>query len=76
MKQMITRFSEPSKMDTSCFGTICKVSSGLDSFDIYLQISHTEEEPNWIFIGNYSNIVPDDSIYQDIEKILAPKNNR
>lgn len=76
MKQlpMVTRFGHPSKMDTSCFGTICKVSNGMESFDIYLQISHTEEEPNWTFIGNYSSIVLDEQIYEDVEKILAPKN--
>lgn len=71
--QMITRFYEPSKMDTSPFGTICKVSNGFDKFDIYLQISHEEESPAWTLIGSYSTMVTDQEIYQEIQKILLSR---
>lgn len=70
---IVTRFGEPSKMDTAQFGTICRVSSNPESFDIYLQISHAEEDPNWTFMGTYSSTMSDIEIYNDVHKILQSK---
>lgn len=70
---IVTRFGEPGKMDTAQFGTICRVSSTPETFDIYLQISHDEEEPNWTYMGPYSSSVTDTYIYSDVHKILLSK---
>lgn len=70
---IVTRFGEPSKMDTAQFGTICRVSSNPESFDIYLQISHSEEEPNWTYMGAYSSSVSDTFLYNNVHKILLSK---
>ena len=73
---MVTRFGQPSKMDTSPFGTICKVSCHPNSFDIYLQISHDENEPNWTCLGSYNSDVADQHIHDQVQKILlSPSNN-
>lgn len=73
LPSIVTRFGEPSKMDTARHGTICRVSATPDSFDIYLQISHAEEEPNWTFMGTYSSSVSDTHIYNDVHKVLLFK---
>jgi len=70
---IITRFGEPSKMDTAEFGTICRVSTNQESFDIYLQISHAQEEPNWILMGAYPSSISDTYIYNDVHKTLLSK---
>lgn len=70
---IVTRFGEPGKMDTAKNGTICRVSSCPESFDIYLQISHDEEDPNWTYIGTYSSSLSDTYIYNDVHKILLSK---
>lgn len=69
--KIITRFGEPSKMDTADFGTICRVSASPESFDIYLQISHAQEDPNWTYMGTYSSSVSDTYIYNDVHKVLS-----
>lgn len=63
---IITRFGEPSKSDTAQHSTICRVSNSPDSFDIYLQISHDEENPNWILMGQYHSSISDQDILNDI----------
>ena len=73
LPSIVTRFGEPSKMDTAQHGTICRVSSNPESFDIYLQISHAEEEPNWTYMGSYSSSISDIEIYNDVHKTLLSK---
>lgn len=51
---MLTRHGLPGKLDTAPQGTKLKVSSG-DNFDIYIQHSANEEEPNWIFVGTFND---------------------
>lgn len=70
---IVTRFGEPSKMDTAKFGTMCRVSSNPESFDIYLQISHDEESPNWTYMGTYSSSVSSTYLYNEVQKILLSK---
>ncbi len=70
---IITRFGEPSKMDTAQFGTICRVSSSPESFDVYLQISHDEVDPNWTYMGAYNSSICDNDIYNDVHKVLQSK---
>jgi len=70
---IVTRFGEPSKMDTAKFGTICRVSCTPESFDIYLQISHNEEDPNWTYMGAYSSLISDTELYNNVHKTLLSK---
>jgi len=67
----ITRFGEPTKMDTAKFKTICRVSSSPESFDIYLQISHDEEKPYWTYMGAYSSQMSDEHIFKDVHEKLV-----
>lgn len=70
---IVTRFGAPGKMDTAPFGTACRVSSAPEAFDIYLQISHDEEEPNWTFIGTYDSQLSADDLHTEINRILLSK---
>lgn len=63
---IVTRFGEPTKMDTARYGTICRVSSSPESFDIYLQISHDEENPTWMSMGTYSSLLSDEELYNKV----------
>lgn len=70
---IVTRFGEPSKMDTAHHGTICRVSRSPESFDIYLQTSHDEESPSWVYIAKYPSSVSDIDLYNYVHKILLSK---
>lgn len=67
---MIIRYGRPSKMDTAAYHTLCKVSNNSDTVEIYLQISHDEEDPTWIPIAEFAQPVSDEHIHQTIFKKL------
>lgn len=48
----IIRHSAPSKLDHAPKGTECKVENG-EEYQLYIQCSSNEEEPNWELIGTY-----------------------
>ncbi len=67
---IVYRYSEPSKLDTADYGTICKVKTNHDDKkDIYVQISK-HEEPIWHFIGTYKLDIEDNLIIKDVKNIL------
>jgi len=43
---MITRSSEPNKLDTAEMGTLCKVTSNNEVI-YYIQVSSDSENPKW-----------------------------
>lgn len=47
--KMITRFGEPTKLDTAEYGTLCKVANNL-GVNYYIQMSKDSENPTWSFI--------------------------
>ena len=71
LPKIINRWGEPSKLDQAPFATQCKVfKNNHDLFDVYLQISHDEINPNWIFIGTFDKDCSDDMIVSNIQKTL------
>lgn len=52
--RIIKRYSEPTKMDTADYLTLCEV--GADSVNwhyrtLYIQLSHDAENPRWEHLG-------------------------
>lgn len=66
----INRFGEPGKMDHAPYGTECKVTKHKD-FDLYIQMSKNEENPNWVFIGTFQNEFPEEELKKEIENVLG-----
>lgn len=69
---MIERFGPPSKMDSCPHGTLCKVANSLNKVEIYIQISHDENNPNWISLGLYNQDVSNEHIQSAVQKTLLP----
>lgn len=67
---MIVRYGMPSKMDTAPYHTLCKVSNNSDTVEIYLQISHDEEDPIWIPIAEFAQPVSDEHIHTALKSLL------
>lgn len=67
---MIERYGPPSKMDTAPYKTLCKVPKSQDIVEIYIQISHDEEKPNWIPYAEFAQPVSDEHIQLAISKKL------
>ena len=70
----IIRFGEPSKLDHAPYGTECKVTRSKE-FDIYIQMSQNEENPNWMFIGNFQNEFPEEELKIEIQNALGIKHS-
>lgn len=49
---ILIRNSEPGEYDQHPYGTACKIQRQ-ETYDIYLQVSHDEDNPNWELLGNY-----------------------
>jgi hypothetical protein len=47
----IIRHSAPSKLDHAPFGTECHVDIGEGEYQLYIQYSKDEENPQWEFMG-------------------------
>lgn len=43
----LVRSSEPNKLDTADFGTLCKVSNSSSEINYYIQMSSNSETPRW-----------------------------
>jgi len=71
LENMLIRYGEPSKLDCSPFGTICKRKVD-DKFEIYLQVSDNESSPYWEKIGIFSDDL-DPVIEQEINIVLSRK---
>lgn len=67
---MLQRFGTPSKMDTAPHGELCKVFHGPETIEIFFQLSHDEENPAWISMGNFSPDACDEYIHDSIKKRL------
>lgn len=70
---IIYRFGTPTNNDIAQYGTVCKVSNrSSDGIDMYLQISHNEDEPVWNFVGTFAQSIPDSALICEAQKILLP----
>lgn len=52
--RIITRYNEPTKMDTANYLTLCEVGCNPDNIlghQFYIQISKDSENPRWEFLG-------------------------
>jgi len=59
-------------MDTAPYQSLCKVPKSPDAVEIYLQISHDEENPNWIPYAEFAQPVSDEHIHTTIsQKLLS-----
>ena len=56
---VIYRYSEPSKLDTACYLTLCRVGDAntikFDKLQWYIQSSTDSEKPNWQLLGTMEN---------------------
>lgn len=54
--RIISRYSEPSKLDTAEFMTLCQVGYPHEDFanhQFYIQLSKDADTPKWEKIGNF-----------------------
>lgn len=53
---IIERYGMPTHMDQMPYGTGCKViDHNHNEYDLYLQVGHDQEKPNWELIERFSN---------------------
>lgn len=50
----LIRRSEPTKFDLAPYGTQYKVFNNHDGYDLYLQVSFDDDQPNWDLLGTFS----------------------
>jgi len=65
---MIVRFGEPSKMDMAPYKSLCKVANSSNTVEIYIQMSHDEDNPNWVSMGTFNHGVSDEHIHAAIHQ--------
>ena len=70
---MIVRYGPPCKLDSAPYHTICKVSNNSDTVEIFLQISHDEDNPNWIPFAEFAQPVSDEHIHAALKKSLLSR---
>lgn len=58
---ILIRYSQPNNMDQAAYGTFIKVKRYDGCIDVYRQLSHDEEQPDWIHVGIFA--IDDDSWY-------------
>ncbi len=68
---IIERFGEPSKMDSAPYGYVCKVTKK-SSTDLYVQLSHNEESPNWNYLGNFDSDDIENKIQIELNALFSP----
>ena len=52
---MLIRHGQPSKLDHSPKGTVCKVIKPLsEDCTIYVQINEADNDPRWEYVGEFS----------------------
>jgi len=49
--EKIYRHGAPSKLDIAPLGTKCYVLINNWNYEVYEQISHNEESPQWLYLG-------------------------
>lgn len=69
---IVVRTGEPHAFDQAPYGTICKVVTYGDTFDLYIQLSHTESSPNWSMFGSFDIGTSDNDLINRRNKILQP----
>lgn len=50
--KFITRTSEPTKLDTARYRSLCKVINSSHPELVYIQLSKDQENPNWFLLGS------------------------
>ena len=53
--RFISRKSQPSKLDTADYKTICKVTMSDFDTEFYIQLSRDSEHPNWGKLGTFDD---------------------
>jgi hypothetical protein len=64
----IVRHGAPCKLDQAEYATQCVVNKGSE-FELYIQVSQNEDNPDWEFIGKF----PNDTSENHIKEILDLK---
>jgi len=71
----IIRSSKPSKHDQCCYGSVCKSIKALsDEFEVYVQISHDENNPEWEKVG--MSYTGDNLPIEEINRVINLKQIR
>jgi hypothetical protein len=50
----IVRHAPPTKLDHAVYGSTCIIHSTTGEFDIYLQTSQDDADPEWEHLGNFN----------------------
>jgi hypothetical protein len=71
----IVRHTIPSKYDSAEFGTLCQANYDDTSFELYIQLSHTEEA-HWEPIGSlletaFMDIIQDEEFLKELLLLAA-----
>jgi hypothetical protein len=70
---LIIRHSKPSKHDVCCYGSVCKsLKVHSDEFDIYVQMSENQDNPNWEKAGTFTPKT-EELVTQEINRMLNIK---
>ncbi len=64
---VLLRRSQPCEFDIAPYGTQCKVLDHHDGYDLYLQVSHDEDDPYWEQLGTFSTKSHPDLLKELIE---------
>jgi len=76
----IVRHTIPSKYDSAEFGTLCQANYDDTNYDIYVQLSHTEEA-HWEPIGilfetAFEDILQDEEFIGELINIVSDPENK
>lgn len=66
---VLIRRSEPSEFDQHPYGTVCKVKH-VDNYDVYIQVGHDEDHPQWELLGIFHNSADAQYVYNLIDARL------
>lgn len=73
MPTTLNRYGQPSPLDQAPFGTHCKVIKQKE-FEIYVQMSHNEEYPNWIIVGTFPKEISNIELINELQNFNNLKN--
>jgi hypothetical protein len=76
----IVRHTVPNKYDSAGFGTLCQANYNETSFDIFIQLSHTDEA-QWEHVGYllesaFSELLQNEEFITELINIISTNDNK
>lgn len=66
----LTRYSAPTKMDIAPYLSVCKVASGKDNVELYVQRNTDDMDPKWEYIAEVSIETKEEKIQELVSERL------